>query len=89
MNEEPATGNRQVAAGIVKHPETQLWQIWAILDGPCVFLGAYADPVVAQKGLKHLSISQGEVGREPKLLRSIECCSHGVMVNQSSFLSIC
>jgi len=52
MNEEPAYGNRQVAAGIVKHPETQLWQIWAILDGPCVFLGAYADPVAAQRGLE-------------------------------------
>ena len=51
VNEEPACGNRQVAAGIVKHPETQLWQIWAILNGPCVFLGAYADPVDAQRGL--------------------------------------
>ena len=54
VNEEPAHGNRQVAAGIVKHPETQLWQIWAILDGPCVFFGAYADPAVAQKGLEAL-----------------------------------
>jgi hypothetical protein len=52
VNEEPAHGNRQVAAGIVKHPETQLWQIWAIPDGPCVFLGAYADPIVAQRGLE-------------------------------------
>src|SRR6266480_1809435 len=46
MNEEPAHGNRQMAAGIVKHPETQLWQIWAIFDGPCVFWGAYVDPIV-------------------------------------------
>ena len=52
VNEEPAHRNRQVAAGIVKHPETQLWQIWAILDGPCVFLGAYADPFFAQRGLE-------------------------------------
>jgi hypothetical protein len=54
VNEEPAHGKRQVAAGIVKHPETQLWQIWAILDGPCVFFGAYADPAVAHRGLEAL-----------------------------------
>ena len=52
MNEEPAHGNHQMAAGIVKHPETQLWQIWAIFDGPCIFWGAYADPIVAQRGLE-------------------------------------
>lgn len=52
--EEPARGNRQVAAGIVKHPATQLWQIWAIVDGPCVFFGAYADPAAAQRGLEAL-----------------------------------
>ncbi|SRR6266487_1713864 len=52
VNEEPAQGNRQMAAGIVKHPETQLWQIWAIFDGPCVFWGAYTDSIIAQRGLE-------------------------------------
>src|SRR6266567_2119025 len=52
VNEEPVYGNRHMAAGIVKHPETKLWQIWAIFDGPCVFWGAYTDSIVAQRGLE-------------------------------------
>jgi len=49
-------GLGQMAGGIVKHPETQLWQIWIILDGPCHYIGAYRDPVTAQKSLEELIV---------------------------------
>ena len=47
-------GIGQVAGGIVKHPETHLWQIWMIVNGPCVYFGAYQDPAAAQRGLEAL-----------------------------------
>ncbi len=50
----PPSGMGQVAGGIVKHPETKLWQIWMIVDGPCVYFGAYQDPVAAHRGLEAL-----------------------------------
>ena len=48
------SGIGQVAGGIVKHPETNLWQIWMIVDGPCVYFGAYRDPAAAQRALEVL-----------------------------------
>jgi hypothetical protein len=50
----PPNGMGQVAGGIVKHPETNLWQIWMIVDGPCVYFGAYQDPAAAHRGLEAL-----------------------------------
>src|SRR6266704_6165712 len=50
----PPSGMGKVAGGIVKHPETNLWQIWMIVNGPCVYFGAYQDPVVAHRGLEAL-----------------------------------
>ena len=50
----PPRGIGQVAGGIVKHPETHLWQIWVIVNGPCVYFGAYQDPAAAQRGLEAL-----------------------------------
>ncbi len=50
----PPSGIGQVAGGIVKHPETNLWQIWMIVNGPCVSFGAYQDPAAAQRGLEAL-----------------------------------
>lgn len=44
-------GSGEVSAGLVKHPETQLWQVWMILDGPVNYLGAYRDPTQAQHHL--------------------------------------
>jgi len=41
-----------VYGGIVKHPETNLWQVWMIVDGPCRFLGGFCDPAKAQKTLE-------------------------------------
>ena len=42
-------GIGQVPGGLVKHPETHLWQIWMLVDGPCVQLAAYRDPLKAQR----------------------------------------
>ena len=50
----PPRGIGQVAGGIVKHPDTNLWQIWMIVDGPCLYLGAYRDPAAAQRMLEVL-----------------------------------
>jgi len=50
----PPSGMGQVAGGIVKHPETNLWQIWMIVDGPLVYFGAYRDPTAAHDCLEEL-----------------------------------
>lgn len=50
----PPSGMGQVAGGIVKHPETGLWQIWMIVNGPLVYFGAYHDPTAAHNGLEEL-----------------------------------
>jgi len=41
-------GKLEVLRGIVKHPETNLWQIWMMDGGPWKFLGVYRDPGKAQ-----------------------------------------
>lgn len=51
IKEQPR-GKEHVSGGIVKHPETNLWQIWMIVDGPCGYLGAYRDPKEAQRYLE-------------------------------------
>ena len=51
---ESPRGLGQLAGGIVKHPETQCWQIWIILEGPCHYIGAYRDPRTAQSCLEEL-----------------------------------
>ena len=50
----PPRGIGQVAGGIVKHPETKLWQIWMIVDGPYACFGAYQDAAAAQRALEVL-----------------------------------
>ena len=47
-------GRQCISAGLVKHPETQLWQIWLIIDGPCDQLAAYRDVSKAQQGLQEI-----------------------------------
>jgi len=54
QEDSPPRGLGEVAGGIVKHPETHLWQIWMIVDGPCSYFGAFRDPAVAHKGLEEL-----------------------------------
>ena len=57
-------GLGQMAGGIVKHPETQCWQIWIILDGPCHFIGAYRDPMTAQRCLEEIIAKARRGGTE-------------------------
>ncbi len=57
-------GTGQVSGGIVKHPETNLWQIWMILDGPCTDSGAYHDPMEAQRNLKEIIQTARKGGTE-------------------------
>jgi len=52
-NEQPR-GKQRISAGLVKHPETQLWQIWLIIDGPCDQLAAYRDVGKAQQELREI-----------------------------------
>ena len=49
---EKPCGLGQVAGGIVQHPETQLWQIWMMNEGPATFLAAYRDPGAAHRNLE-------------------------------------
>src|SRR6266566_1667529 len=43
---------RTIYGGIVKHPETNLWQIWLMPEGRCTFVAAYRDPAKAQSTLE-------------------------------------
>lgn len=54
VQQDQPQGTGQVSGGIVKHPETNLWQIWMIVDGPCTYLGAYREPVEAQRKLEEI-----------------------------------
>jgi len=47
-------GIGQVSAGIVKHPETKLWQIWMMIDRACEYLGAYHNSSEAQRNLEEI-----------------------------------
>ena len=52
VTHERSRGIGEVAGGIVQHPETKLWQIWMMIDGPVTFLAAYRDPMVAHRNLE-------------------------------------
>jgi hypothetical protein len=52
VNDERPRGIGEVAGGIVQHPETKLWQIWMMIDGPATFLAAYRDPAKAHRNLE-------------------------------------
>ncbi len=54
QNDERVRGLGQVSGGIVKHPETHLWQIWMTLGGPCSYLGAYRDLAEAHRSLEEI-----------------------------------
>jgi hypothetical protein len=54
MEADRPRGLKKIAGGIVQHPETLLWQIWMIMDGPCEYFGAYLDPAKAQCELEEL-----------------------------------
>jgi hypothetical protein len=66
VNEEKPCGIGEVAGGIVQHPETQLWQIWMLIDGPVAFLAAYHDPAVAQGNLETIIRVTRKGGSEAK-----------------------
>jgi hypothetical protein len=52
VNNEKPCGIGEVAGGIVQHPETKLWQIWMMLDGPATFIAACRDPEIAHRNLE-------------------------------------
>jgi hypothetical protein len=52
--EDIPRGIKEISGGIVKHPETNLWQIWMMDDGPWHFLAAYRDSGKAQRNLETL-----------------------------------
>jgi hypothetical protein len=52
VTHEKPRGIGEVAGGIVQHPETKLWQIWLMTDGPATFLAAYRDPATAHRNLE-------------------------------------
>ncbi len=67
----PANGERprgiaEVAGGIVQHPETKLWQIWMMIDGPATFIAAYRDPAKAHSNLETIISASRKGGSEAK-----------------------
>ncbi|SRR6266566_3466364 len=57
-------GIGEVHGGIARHPETGLWQVWMMLEGPCTFLAAYRDPKVALRQLETIISSSRKGGSE-------------------------
>ena len=69
---EQPRGIEHVSGGIVKHPETNLWQIWTIVDGPCGYLGAYRDPKEAQRNFEEIVLLAIRGGTEADCKALIE-----------------
>jgi hypothetical protein len=65
-NRERPRGIGEVAGGIVQHPETKLWQIWMMIDGPATFIAAYRDPAKAQSNLETIISVSRKGGSETK-----------------------
>jgi hypothetical protein len=65
-NRERPRGIGEVAGGIVQHPQTKLWQIWMMIDGPATFIAAYRDPAKAHRNLEIIISSSREGGPEAK-----------------------
>jgi hypothetical protein len=65
-NRERPRGIGEVAGGIVQHPETKLWQIWMMIDGPATFIAAYRDPAKAHSNLGTIISSSRKGGSETK-----------------------
>jgi len=65
-NNEKPRGIGEVAGGIVQHPETKLWQIWMMMDGPATFLAAYRDPAKANRNLETIISVSRKGGPEAK-----------------------
>ncbi|HEY6540966.1 MAG TPA: hypothetical protein VIZ18_08520 [Ktedonobacteraceae bacterium] len=59
-----ARGLGTVHGGIAKHPETQFWQVWMMVDGPCTFMAAYRDPMKAQRHLESIISTSRKGGSE-------------------------
>jgi hypothetical protein len=78
-NEKPL-GIGEVAGGIVQHPETKLWQIWMMMDGPATFLAAYRDPAIAHKNLEtiiHVSRKGGSDAKAALLYQRVRSQADG------------
>ncbi len=65
-NREEPLGTGEVAGGIVQHPETKLWQIWMMVDGPATFIAAYRDPAKAHRNLEIIVSASRRGGSETK-----------------------
>lgn len=51
----------------MQHPQTKLWQIWMMMDGPCTFIVAYGDPVKAQSDLEAISSASRKGGTDAQI----------------------
>ena len=80
VNNEKPRGIGEVAGGIVQHPETKLWQIWMMMDGPATFLAAYRDPAIAHKNLEtiiHVSRKGGSDAKAALLYQRVRSQADG------------
>lgn len=66
-NEDRSRGIGEVAGGIVKHPETNVWRIWMRADGLCTFPAASRDPVKAQSNLAAIISASRKGGTHTKI----------------------
>lgn len=77
----PPRGKQCISAGLVKHPETHLWQIWLMIDGPCDQLAAYREASQAQQGLQEIITlvrTDGSPSKLQTLCRQLEKQSEGI-----------
>ena len=57
-----ALGLGTIHGGIARHPQTSLWQVWIMVDGPCTFIAAYHDPLEAQGHLASIISARRKEG---------------------------
>ncbi len=84
-NGETPRGLGEVAGGIVKHPETNVWQIGMRADGPCTFLAASRDPAKSRSALEAIISASRKGGTDAKIAALYRQCNRRRTANRSSF----
>ena len=59
-------GFGELAGRTMQHPQTKLWQIWMMINGPATFLAAYRDPAKAQGNLETIISASRKGGTDAK-----------------------
>ena len=74
--------------GLCNIPQTKLWQIWMMIDGPATFIAAYRDPAKAHRNLETIISASRREDPRRRPHCSINGCGRRQTGSRSSFLMI-